>query len=318
MLPEHLPPTLEIQLENCFELFGLSILFYDYMITFGDEVEYIWMRLEPKARTLWLFFPNRYFFLLANTAMTALPFTSALTSQGCTQLQLTRQIALVINQGLVCLLLSLRVYALYGRSWRIAVSLLLSAALLGAVALASQLFDRHDLPPDAVQYDCSVPVSRTSAIRLAVAWEALFVYDAILFGLTLFKTLQTRRRYGNIPIPAMVLRYGVIYFAVIALANAANITMYWFAGPFLRGGLSLFAGSFSTVITSRFMLELYGANSSGSAGSARTEAQPPSTCMWTSPEVELDTIWTVEFNPGSQPPLSTTRFRGARTLCGRP
>jgi len=162
--------------------------------------------------------------------MTALPFTTDLTSQGCKQLHSARQTALVINQGIVCSLLSLRVYALYGRSWRIAVFLLLSAAVLGAVALASQLFERERFPPDAAQYDCTIPVSQGRAMRLAVAWEALFVYDAILFGLTFAKTWQTRRRYGSIPIPAMVFRYGMIYFAVITLANAANITTYWFSG----------------------------------------------------------------------------------------
>jgi len=138
------------------------------MITFGDEVEYIWMQLEPKARTLWLFFPNRYFFLLANVAMTALPFTTDLTSQGCKQLHSARQTALVINQGIVCSLLSLRVYALYGRSWRIALFLLLSAAVLGAVALASQLFERERLPPDAAQYDCTIPVSQGRAMRVSM------------------------------------------------------------------------------------------------------------------------------------------------------
>lgn len=150
-------------------------------------------------------------------------------------------------------------------------------------------------------------------MRLAVAWEALFVYDAILFGLTFAKTWQTRRRYGSIPIPAMVFRYGMIYFAVITLANAANITTYWFSGPFMKGGLSLFAGSFSTVITSRFMLELYAVNCRhGCSGVARTEAPAPSTCVWTMPEVELDTIWTAEFLPG---PPSLVPIAGSRSTC---
>ncbi|GLB38983.1 hypothetical protein LshimejAT787_0601450 [Lyophyllum shimeji] len=244
-------------LENYLEFFGLTILFYDYLITIGDEVE--GSNFNPYSQPL--------------------PDCTHLLCISCEQLHLTRQIALVINQGIVCLLLSLRVYALYSRSWRIAVFLLLSAALLGAVALAAQLFHRDDLTPGGVQYNCNVPVTKARAIRLAVAWECLFAYDV--------------REY---PIPAMVLKYGIIYFGTITLANAANIMTYWFSGPFMKGGLSLFAGSFSTVITSRFMLELYAVNRDTMAPwSGHSEAEAPRPL-------------------GPQPPASILASRGRRTL----
>ncbi|KAF5383176.1 hypothetical protein D9615_004895 [Tricholomella constricta] len=60
-------------------------------------------------------------------------------------------------------------------------------------------------------------------IGLATAWEGLFVYDAILFGLTVAKTCRTRRLHGNVPILALVFRD----VSVITLANATNIVTYW-------------------------------------------------------------------------------------------
>ncbi|KAG7086843.1 hypothetical protein E1B28_002764 [Marasmius oreades] len=74
------------------------------------------------------------------------------------------------------------------------------------------------------------------AIRLAAAWEALFVYDTILFVLTLHKTWRERpRRRGIVmtegrvylPLLSLILRDGAIYYAVMALANLVNILTFY-------------------------------------------------------------------------------------------
>ncbi|KAF8067943.1 hypothetical protein FPV67DRAFT_1166138 [Lyophyllum atratum] len=297
------------------------ILFYDYIITFGDEVEYIWMRVRSRARSACLFFPNRYFFLVANAAMTGLPFTNILTKHvsTCRELHLARQISLVINQGLVSLLLSLRVCALYNCSWRISAFLLGSAAVLGAAALASQLIRHLDEPlPDNLQHGCDVAITQVKAIRLACAWGALFIYDAILFGLTLAKTWRMRRRHGNIPIPALVFRYGAIYFGVITLANAANIMTYRLCGPFCKGGLSLFSGCFSTVVTSRFMLQLHATSDLGIYRRSALNGEQGvavSSCVWTTPDaVELDTIWTAELSVNPPPVAKKVNYHCSRAV----
>ncbi|KAF8874554.1 hypothetical protein BD779DRAFT_1678696 [Infundibulicybe gibba] len=107
---------------------------------------------------------------------------------------------------------------------------------------------------------CNIGLMGDTSMRLAVAWEALFVYDSIIFALTLAKTWQAARKiriHTRLPIIALLLRDGAIYFAVMALANLANILTFYFCGPFLRGGLSTFSNNISVTMMSRLMLNLH-------------------------------------------------------------
>ncbi|KAF8874545.1 hypothetical protein BD779DRAFT_1678688 [Infundibulicybe gibba] len=107
---------------------------------------------------------------------------------------------------------------------------------------------------------CHIGISHDTSMRLAAAWVALFAYDSIIFVLTLAKTWQAGRKIKiNRPLPiiALLLRDGSIYFAVMALANLANILTFYFCGPFLRGGLSTFSNDISVTMMSRLMLNLH-------------------------------------------------------------
>ncbi|KAF8890463.1 hypothetical protein BD779DRAFT_1517895 [Infundibulicybe gibba] len=63
--------------------------------------------------------------------------------------------------------------------------------------------------------------------------------------------------HRRLPMITLFLRDGGIYFAVMALANLANILTFYFCGPFLQGGLSTFSSSISVTMMSRFMLNLH-------------------------------------------------------------
>ncbi|KAL0958498.1 hypothetical protein HGRIS_000641 [Hohenbuehelia grisea] len=120
---------------------------------------------------------------------------------------------------------------------------------------------------------CHIGLSKSTGIRIAMAWEALLVYDTLLIILTIFKTYETTRRasnsalggfwrrlwvgHGGLNILALVLRDGALYFIVMALANLANILTFYFAGSLLRGGLSTFASIISVTMMSRLMLNLH-------------------------------------------------------------
>ncbi|KAF8071654.1 hypothetical protein FPV67DRAFT_889162 [Lyophyllum atratum] len=64
---------------------------------------------------------------------------------------------------------------------------------------------------------CHIGLERITAIRLAGAWEALFVYDTILFCLTMAKTWKGRHEFmitrATVPIIHLISRDGAIYFA---------------------------------------------------------------------------------------------------------
>ncbi|GLB40132.1 hypothetical protein LshimejAT787_0800030 [Lyophyllum shimeji] len=201
---------------------------------------------------------------------------------------------LVFNQVLVCILLTLRIYALYSRSFRILAYMVGSGAILVAISCWA-LFGQKSAPAQQAS-GCHIGLSSITAIHLAAAWEALFVYDTILFVLTMAKTWKGRHAYAitraSVPIIYLVFRDGAIYFAVMALANLTNIMTFYFCGPFMRGGLSTFASAISVAMMSRLMLNLHETADAGIYSTTRTNVTNTNMdveCPTTG--VELDTLW---------------------------
>ncbi|KDR72707.1 hypothetical protein GALMADRAFT_252913 [Galerina marginata CBS 339.88] len=252
-----IPSTVrEILIHNYLHMFAISCLYYDHFISSGQEIDYLWKR--PKHRSSFWFFVNRYFAFFGNIAVTILGFSN-LSVQSCKRYNIFRQLLLIINQVLVCILLTLRIYALYGCSLRVLAYLVGSGAAMIAIA-CWVMFGQKSAPSEEAA-GCHIGLSTGTAIRLAGAWEALFVYDTIIFTLTVVKTWKARRDHAitgiNIPLISLILRDGAIYFAVMAVCNLANILTFYFCGPFLRGSLSTFASSMAVTMMSRLMLNLH-------------------------------------------------------------
>ncbi|KAF6756422.1 hypothetical protein DFP72DRAFT_285596 [Ephemerocybe angulata] len=295
--------------QSYLHLFAISILYYDHILTFKSEVAHLWAR--PKSHSSYWFFLNRYFAFFTNIAVLTLSFTT-LSAQVCRTFTLFRQILLIVNQILVCgaysskeagspcvlnlpfpVLLTLRIYALYHRSKVILTYMLSSGAILAGISCYVMFGQKSSVAEQSA--GCHTSLSRISAIRLAGAWEALFLYDSILFSLTLYKTLKERKDNRitgiNIDLVSLILRDGCMYFAVMALCNLANILTFYVSVPYLRGSLSTFASSTSVTMMSRMMLNLHETADEGIYSTHKTSTHVDySISQYTEP-VELDTIW---------------------------
>ncbi|KAF9058483.1 hypothetical protein BDP27DRAFT_1343606 [Rhodocollybia butyracea] len=134
----------------------------------------------------------------------------------------------------------MRIHALYGRNLKILICMVGCAGALAVVAVWS-LFGQKS---STASSGCFVGIEFITGVHLAAAWEALFCYDTILFGFTLYQTHKARHSIGlgtlHIPLVSLMLRDGAVYFAVMALANLANIMTFYLAGMYLRGSLSTF------------------------------------------------------------------------------
>ncbi|KIY52800.1 hypothetical protein FISHEDRAFT_55766 [Fistulina hepatica ATCC 64428] len=268
---EDLAPTAsQIDLENYLRLFA-----------FRYEYEYIWQR-KPSLSSI-CFLLNRYFALFCNATSIVLGFLT-LNTESCSRSNLYHQITLIAQQILVCALLSIRIYAMYGCSRRVVVYMLSSASVLIILSCWS-LFDQKDQYSNTFT-GCHVALSRLTifialfvsmSLRsilytevmetadIASAWEALFVYDSILFGFTLYRSYKETSR----PLPpnrqftrgsrliSVIIRDGAIYFAVMALCNLGNILTFYLGPPMLRGTLSTFASCMAVTLISRLMLNLH-------------------------------------------------------------
>ncbi|KAJ6562119.1 hypothetical protein B0H19DRAFT_1259722 [Mycena capillaripes] len=100
----------------------------------------------------------------------------------------------------------------------------------------------------------------TVSLDIAASWGALFVFDVIIFGLTVSNGWLTRRRMGpevTMPLHILIIRDGALYFAVMLLSNLANILTFITHSPVLPGSLATFATCISATMMSRLMLNLH-------------------------------------------------------------
>ncbi|GJE86617.1 hypothetical protein PsYK624_026970 [Phanerochaete sordida] len=302
-------PLSQIYLDNYFHLVGVVILYYDHALTFRDEYAHIWR--NPRAGASLLFLLNRYFAFFSNIVMTvgkfvrfrsverfvffsihrrAQPISAVLgaplegslfdgvlgTPSGVAQApraiwQQSSDDTLVQLALIVGIIQALRTYALYRRDQRIALLMIAVALSLAGVAIWAAIGPTPDV---SLAIGCTIASPRHTAIRYATAWEALFVWDSVVFTLTLLKTYKERFRYAAVArgndLLSLIVRDGAVYFAIMACAQCANSLTYYFCPPALIGTLCTFASSISVSMMSRLMLNLH-----RSARAPRLQSPPP-------------------------------------------
>ncbi|KAI0371229.1 hypothetical protein BV20DRAFT_1017181 [Pilatotrama ljubarskyi] len=252
-----------VYIHNYLHLAGVVILYYDFFLTFGEEYHRVWK--NPRTISSILFYLNRYLPILGDIAVNTGNFYIFSSEQvslvpcSCRHYAFFRQLLLVINQVVVCFILFLRTYALYGRDKRILVLVVGVGAILLGISCWSIVGQHQDIE---LRGGCHLMADRMTAVRLAVSWEALFAFDCMVFILTVTKTFRERYRHrvtsGRHDIISLILRDGAMYFAVMASVNFANTLTFYFLEPLLRGCLSTFASSVSVTMMSRLMLNLQG------------------------------------------------------------
>ncbi|KAG5717613.1 hypothetical protein E4T56_gene5451 [Termitomyces sp. T112] len=254
--------ALQVLENNLLHIASLSILVYDHLVTFGHEVTYIWRC--PKTKSTYWFFLNRYFVLLSLTMKTAFVLGKA-QPEKCVQALLPKSTPYQHFVTIVGVLISLRLYALYDRSHKIVWYIVGGFSTTIGLAVWA-LFRQKNAPVPPVS-GCLVGLSYPTAIHIVVPWEAIFVYDTASFVLVMVKTWKNRVEFSIqrtwVSLQYIIVRDGAIYYVVVALVNLANILTFYFCGPFMRGGLSIFSNAMSSMMMSRLMLNLHKVANSG-------------------------------------------------------
>ncbi|KAF8188825.1 hypothetical protein K438DRAFT_1833405 [Mycena galopus ATCC 62051] len=244
----------EIILQDYCHLIGICLLYFDHLLTADAEVHFIWSRRRTRS-TYW-FLTNRYLAFWGNVLVAIMPFM-ALSPRVCMRATILRQVHLFATQVVVSLIMILRVYALYGSNLRVTCLLLGIGACVIAVTVWS-MYGQKSAP--AFLEGCHVAIMRSTAVRLAGAWQALLFLDCTIFGLTVFNAYTTTRQMGplvNLPLHQVIVRDGALYFAAVAVANFSNMSTFYVGLPLFHGALSTFASCIAVTMVSRLMLNLH-------------------------------------------------------------
>ncbi|KAH9924195.1 uncharacterized protein B0H18DRAFT_1012769 [Fomitopsis serialis] len=269
----------QVFLHNYLHLVGITIFYYDYALTFGAEYSRIWKHPTGTRRN-YMFLLNRYLSFLGDIAVNVGNFYAFKTTHSCSQYAFYRQALLIVAQVVVGLILTLRTSALYNRNKYVTGSIVAVGLSLAGLAIYAVNGQRESI---SLSGGCHTAAARKTAIRIAVAWESLFVFDLMIFSLTMYKTWKTRllhsSRTDKLDLLSLISRDGAMYFAVMASVNLANTLTFYLLQPLLRGVLSTFASSVSVTMMSRLMLNLHESagirstptiTNAGSTGSSET------------------------------------------------
>ncbi|KAJ7238167.1 hypothetical protein C8J57DRAFT_1727663 [Mycena rebaudengoi] len=237
---------------------SLSILVYDYALTFPAEVARFWGTHMTWGTTL--FYLNRYSVLLGTALIVAevlLTTTDPSKTAMCAALQGYRTYFSLLSVILVAVILITRTYALYERN-KLVLSFMMVVGL-AAFAFALTILIRREHHRDTLAFQlktivCPLPNPHDSNRRIAAAWGGMLVFDVMIFMLTLYKALRYETRTGSLF--GVLLRDGSMYFGIMTTVNAINIGIYAMGGPILSGSVTAIATALSSVLINRLMLNL--------------------------------------------------------------
>jgi len=266
----------EMMLANFCAVAATTLLLYDYAVTFPREVRCIWGRKFTWATVLFLL--NRYLTLLNRVLMIVdmLPWQNlpqATADKTCESVLRLSEVVTIILELVSMSFSSLRLYAIWEKDRRIMAVI----ALLGLVPPGINMFYYTTLtivstPPPFV--GCGEYVSLTTEQSNIIAYfNVVFaiVSDAVVLILVWLRTYTIMReisKFGDGPhLSTLLLRDGTIYFVSLLILNVVNLIAIRFQS---FGSVPALTSVLSSILISRFFLDLREVYLSGDPGSSTT------------------------------------------------
>jgi len=198
---------------------GFTILVYDHIITFSDEVEYIWKK--RKGTIGWLFLFNRYVIPLGFIVNLFAYQWPNWSEKSCQTFVRYEGVMTVIGINVASLIMLFRVRALYMRDrFVVGLVVMLLAVELGVNVFL--LFRAQDVPHIVPNAPCTMIFSiKKKPLSSGSAWLPL-LYDTVVFILTLYRTVEIRagkKPAARSSILSTLRAEGLMYYTAICAIN---------------------------------------------------------------------------------------------------
>ncbi|KAG2358147.1 hypothetical protein BDR07DRAFT_1418463 [Suillus spraguei] len=185
---------------------GNSILMYDHMVTLPEEIAFIWRR--PKALSAMLFLLNRYGALLINISTLVVYFRPVISDElSCLKYSLYRELALFLQGIIVCIIMAMRTYALYG-------------------LCCAGTFGKYSGDVDIVPGIGCIETFSKAVYVILIPVSSQFIFDLFIFILTMYRIYKT---WGLLRLSLVTRRniIDVMFNDAMTLSNIPNILSYY-------------------------------------------------------------------------------------------
>ncbi|KAJ7136809.1 hypothetical protein C8R44DRAFT_767915, partial [Mycena epipterygia] len=241
-------------------LSGFVVLVYDYLLTISSEVKIIWS--SKRRLSKYWFLAVRYILLGCSATIVTFYFGN-LSPESCSKMEKVLEGFTLLQGALIQRIpvtLGLRVFGMYGFNRWVLVAILTTSIIGGALgALTIIKYKGQQMLALQGFNGCHTVIPRSTARRLAGAWEAQLGYDLLVFGLTVRVAWRDRSAMKLVPgsLIEILARDGALYFGyVIVLANLANVLTLYFGDINIARILSWWTTSLSVALISRLNLNL--------------------------------------------------------------
>ncbi|KAF9790362.1 hypothetical protein BJ322DRAFT_1104022 [Thelephora terrestris] len=238
-----------------------TLLFYDYLLTLQDEIQYVWK--GAKSWVFFLFLINRYmpmiYTIWAFVALDYPPYTEKLKTLSCDKILIVEFTYLVLVTLLAQIFFVARLYALAGENRKVLVVfafLAVAQLTLGVVLIVLARNAPSFLLPTGPLVVC-IPDSRAT-FNIRVAYSCFsFAYDAVSF-LTLIRfSYSTCGRSSSWPtILRTVMTDSALYFLAILGSHLVVILVIVIAPSSVKYFSSIGINPLAQIMVSRLVLSL--------------------------------------------------------------
>lgn len=245
--------------------FGLStgaVLFYDYMLTLSDEIEYFWS--EKKRWTFWLFVVNRYFPIIYQVWQLTISYdlrSPAFNIQMCKVTSWYTIFTYVICALLAQIAMTTRLYAVTVKNITVAIvfgTISVVHLAIGVRALILATKGEGYVPPVPLDtyYFCGPRSDRVSSI----AYTSLdLLYDFLAFSLIMFVTARSNRIAAGVKVQTLldiIAKDATRYFLIIFTSHFVLEMTLLFGRETIQLTPGLTNLTYIPVMISRMMLSL--------------------------------------------------------------
>ncbi|THU92266.1 hypothetical protein K435DRAFT_840646 [Dendrothele bispora CBS 962.96] len=243
------------------EVASFALWVHDYLISFDDEIQLVWQAPWKLGKVLFLF--TRYIVLVRMIVTIYIDQARFLPMNQCKGLSQTSSVLTFLGLYTSEIILSLRLWAVWGRSRWIAALLVVGCLMpVAGIAMYSIIKDKYDVSDFFVQVYDSAGICPSylngieSVIRLFIY---LVVLEALIFILTVYKAAEHwwLRGFSASSLVETFFKDGLLYNIIVLLTSTVNIALRSTTESiFMADTLLAFQMVIHSVLTSRMLLHL--------------------------------------------------------------
>jgi len=269
------------QLARYLEVCSTALLYYDFCLTFSDEIEYVWRRQWSFITVLFIF--TRYFAVLGTVFILLFDYLPGLSLINCQIPWHFTAWSYIIGLTAAEAIFMRRTYALWYSDAKLPlyrwirvlciITLVLSLAVSGYVServIMSVQFSRFDLPGSVVQGCVSLHEDNV----LWIGYAILLVTETVVLFFTIPKVYGNRNDLGKRSLSYVIYRDGFLFYVYILIISIINIIGL----VALEGGLAVsitrIHRDLHSIFSVRLLLNMRKASATNRRGNGETVILP--------------------------------------------